>query len=228
MDAAILDRLFRRALRRCKFFPKVSEILEPLATAEANAAPEAAEKAWTLVYEIRRAHWNPDIPGPFNRAVSRLSERVRQAARAAGLFREFTAAEFENGALHTWAKKRFVESFIRYGELEQDGFLLPDGEIKKLLAGVAELKALPPTSAGWRELHARGLEYAKTLKEGSERLDAVQIMPKREAPRVVDIDGRRAELQRQAEMIRKKYPKAGNTVGNPPELQPLQSKGLSD
>jgi hypothetical protein len=193
MDAAILERLFRRALRTCKFFPKVSEILEPLASAEASVASEAAEEAWARVVEIRPVHWNPDIPGPFHRALAGLSERVREAARAAVVFREFTEAEFENGGLHTWAKKRFVESFIAYGELDQDRFLLPDGEIKKLLAGVAETKALPPASVEWSELHARGAEYAKTLKEPSERLDTVHVMPIREIPRVVDVDCRRTE-----------------------------------
>jgi hypothetical protein len=88
MDAAILERLFSRALKTCRFFPKVSEILEPLTTAEAKATPEAAEEAWARVLEIRRIHWNPDILGPFNRAVAGLSERVRQAARAAGVFRD--------------------------------------------------------------------------------------------------------------------------------------------
>src|SRR6266478_8886135 len=156
MDAAILERLFHRALRTCKFFPKVSEILEPLASAEANAAPEAAEEAWAGVLEIRRVHWNPDIPGPFNRAIARLSERVRQAARAAGVFRDFESVE----ALHTWAKKRFVESFIAYGELEQDKFLLPDGEIKNLLAEFSETKALPAPQVCFEDLHNRGLPYA--------------------------------------------------------------------
>src|SRR5882724_9073335 len=92
MEAVILERLFHRALRKCKFFPKVSEILEPLASAEANAAPEAAEEAWRRILEIRRVHWNPEISGPFHRALARLSERVRQSARAAGVFREFTSA----------------------------------------------------------------------------------------------------------------------------------------
>lgn len=164
MNAAILERLFSRALRTCKFFPKVSEILEPLANAEANAAPEAAEEAWACVLEIRRVHWNPDIPGPFHRALAGLSDRVRQAARAAGVFRDFTAEEFENGALHTWAKKRFVESFCGYGELEQDQFLLPDGEIKRLLADAARLKALPSPEVSFEHLHNRGLEYTEHAK----------------------------------------------------------------
>src|SRR6266849_6947510 len=77
MDAAILEQLFHRALRTCKFFPKVSEILAPLESAEKNAAPQAAEKAWARVLEIRRVHWNPDLPGPFSRVFSALSERVQ-------------------------------------------------------------------------------------------------------------------------------------------------------
>src|SRR6266404_4880725 len=51
IDAAILERLFIRAFKVCKFFPKVSEILEPLESAEKNAAPEAAEVAWERVLE---------------------------------------------------------------------------------------------------------------------------------------------------------------------------------
>src|SRR5205807_9903778 len=56
--------------------------LEPLQKAEKLAAPEAAATAWERVLEIRRLYWCPDIPGPFDRALAGLSERVRQAARA--------------------------------------------------------------------------------------------------------------------------------------------------
>ena len=165
MQPAILESLFRRALKTCKFFPKVAEILEPLENAEKNAAPEAAEKAWQIVLDIRRCHWNPDMPAPFNRAVAKLSDRVRQATRAAGVFRDFESVE----ALHTWAKKRFVESFVAYGELEQDKFLLPEGELKNLIGDIAESKALPALSeesrrASWNAMHARGLAYAEKLK----------------------------------------------------------------
>jgi hypothetical protein len=151
IEAPALERLFHRAFRTYKYFPKVSEILEPLTNAEKNAAPEAAESAWQQVLDIRRRYWNPDNPGPFNRAVSVLSDRIRQAARAAGVFRDFTAAEFENGGLHTWAKKRFVESFLHYGELRQDQFLLPDGEVKEILFAFARTKSLAATNEAWSE-----------------------------------------------------------------------------
>jgi hypothetical protein len=220
-DAGILERLFSRALRAYKFFPKISEILEPLESAERNATPEAAEEAWNIVLDIRRMHWNPDIPGPFNRAVARLSERVRQAARAAGVWREFTAAEFENGALHTWAKKRFVESFIAYGEREQDEFLLPDGEIKNLLSGLAQTKMLPARSQDWDECRARGEAYRTQLA-----MDGVPDLLPEERLRIADelaaaarkvldqprehvvtvSDETRKALRFQAELIKKKYP----------------------
>jgi hypothetical protein len=188
MDAAILVRLFSRALKECRFFPKVSEILEPLTTAEAKAAPEAAEEAWARVLEIRRVHWNPDIPGPFNRAIARLSERVSQAARAAGVFREFESVE----ALHTWAKKRFVESFIAYGELQQDRFLLPDGEVKNLLAGAAQAKALPAPDMDFHALHERGLRYAQQNKLLDTFSEASRDLPAWEHEERAEIE---AELQ---------------------------------
>lgn len=168
IEPATLRRLFERAKRTCKFFPKIAEILEPLQGAEKKAAPAAAEEAWERVLDIRRVYWNPDIPGPFDRAVAKLPERIKQAARASGVFRDHESLE----ALHVWAKKKFVESFVAYGELQQDQFLLPDGEIKDLLAQWAETKALPaPPRPAFEELHRRGLEYAQKLKREAEQPD---------------------------------------------------------
>jgi hypothetical protein len=215
IDAAILERLFSRALRTCKFFPKVSEILEPLENAEGVAAPEAAEEAWQQVLSIRRLHWNPDIPADLGWQMRQLSERVQQAARAAGVFRDFESVE----ALHTWAKKRFIESFIAWGEVEQDKFLLPDGEIKSLLADVAKLKALPTASRDWNKLHARGLEYAKTFNVRPERAEVADTMPIRDT--VVDVEGRLAELRRQKQFILQKYAKPENAAISC-ELQPVE------
>lgn len=126
-----------------KKFPCPADLIGLISKVESTATGEAADKAWQRILEIRRVHWNPDIPGPFDRALAGLSERVRQAARAAGVWRDFTAEEYESGALHTWAKKRFIESFTAWGELQQDQFLLPDGEVKNLLTEFAKTKALP-------------------------------------------------------------------------------------
>jgi hypothetical protein len=198
IEPTILERLFNRTLKTCRFFPKVSEILEPLENAEKKAAPEAAEESWQRVLEIRRVHWNPDIPAPFHRAVAGLSDRVQQAARAAGVFQDFESVE----ALHVWAKKRFVESFIAYGEREHDAFLLPAGEIRDFLLGIAEQKALPASQVSFHELHKRGLEYSETLKRPPEEPPAPRASF---ALRVVDYEGRKADLERQKKVILERF-----------------------
>lgn len=227
IDAAVLEKLFVRALQVCKFFPKVAEILEPLHTAEKVAVPEAAAKAWEHVLEIRRVYWNPDIPGPFDRALAQLSERVRTAARACGVFREFTAEEYESGALHTWAKKRFIESFLAWEELQKDQFLLPDGEVKDLLADAAETKALPAPKISFEELHMRGFEHCARLKQSTPELSpearllvadqlaeaARQVIARDDAKRrtITVSDGDREAFRKQAERIKALYPESKTT-----------------
>jgi hypothetical protein len=139
MDADTLESLFKRAFRTCRFFPKVSEILEPLRKAKETAAPEAADLEWQKVLALRRQHYNPDIPQHLALHVRGLSERTQTACRASGVFRDFETTE----QLYTWAKKRFVESYLAWETLEQDQFLLPDEELKNLITEAARSKALP-------------------------------------------------------------------------------------
>ena len=139
MDPNLLERLFRRAFKTLRYFPKVSEILEPLRKAKETVAPEAADLEWQKVLALRRQYWSPDARGGFWRGMPKLPERVQAACRASGVFRDFETTE----QLHTWAKKRFVESYLAWEALEQDQFLLPDGEIKNLLRELAARKAVP-------------------------------------------------------------------------------------
>lgn len=203
----ILLAAFRKTLQECPYWPvKVADIRKHVAHAVNNATDEAAEKAWERVLEIRRCYWNPDIPGAFNRALASLSDRVRQAARAAGVWRDFTADEYEGGALHTWAKKRFLESFNAWGEREQDKFLLPDGETKKLLIEFAETKALP-----WaKPKEAPALPPEERLRVADELADAARKVLGIRKPvvyQVKDTTERREELHRQAEIIKARYPR---------------------
>ncbi len=172
----VLEAAFRKTLRECKYWPiKVSDIREHVTRAEGNAASEAAERAWQLVLDLRRVYWNPDMPGGFSRGMPQLSERIKQASRAAGVFRDFESVD----ALRVWAKKRFVESFIAYGEVEQHRFLLPDGEIKNLLTQCAQTKALPAPSVDWGDLRKHGEAYraqlasARSQEPGSKPAPAV-------------------------------------------------------
>lgn len=224
LSPAVLLAAFRKTLMECAYWPvKVADIRRHVSHAESNATGEAAQKAWQRVLEIRRVHWNPDIPGPFDRALAALPERIRQAARASGVFRDVESAD----DLHVWAKKRFLESFIAYGELEQEQFLLPDGEIKTLLAEFAESKALPVPTRDFHELQTRGLEYSAKLKQGTPALSpearllaaermaeaAIQMIAEADAKKhtVTVTDGDREAFLKQAERVRKLYPDSKTT-----------------
>jgi hypothetical protein len=222
LSLQVLRAAFQKTLRECAYWPvKVADIRKHVTRAENTAIDEVAEEAWARILEIRRLHWNPDLPGPLDRALARLSDRVRQAARAAGIFRDFTAPEFEKGALHTWGKKRFVESFIAYGELRQDEFLLPDGEIKNLLSEFAQTKMLRAPSQDWSKCRSRGEAYREQLAtQGAPDLlpeqrlriaDELAAAARKlldQAPRhVVTVsDQTREAIRRQAEIIKSRYP----------------------
>jgi hypothetical protein len=160
LSPGVLLAAFRKTLRECSYWPvKVADIRKHVSHAESNATLAAAEEAWQHVLECRRLYWNPDLGG-FARDMPNLSERVRQAARAAGVWRDFPTVE----ALHVWAKKQFMEAFIKWGESEADKFLLPDSEIKRMLVDAARSKALPAPQASFENLHERGLRYAEQMR----------------------------------------------------------------
>jgi hypothetical protein len=224
LSDSCLSAAFQKTLRTAQFWPiKVADVRKHVSQAVSNATDEASEKAWGRVLEIRRVSWNPDIPGPFDRAVARLSERVRQAARAAGVFRDFTAEEYENGALHTWAKKRFLESFNAWGEREQDKFLLPDGEAKKLLIEFAETKALPWT----KPKEAPQLPAEERLRVADEVAEAAREVLASYKPKehlVTVSDETRTALRRQAEMLKRSFPMRPEAFSENPQLRKVYER----
>jgi hypothetical protein len=127
---------FRRAETACRFFPSPAEVLGFVSAAQASAIEEEAGQKWTRVleYAVRRS---PDIP---EHNPPRISDKTRSAIRAAGDLDYIRDCDRES---LQWARKRFVEAYVRYVQLEHDGHLLPDGEIKSLLETVAAQKSLP-------------------------------------------------------------------------------------
>jgi len=82
---------------------------------------------------VRRS---PDIP---DRNPPRIKEQTRQAINAAGGLRHIRECNSE--ALQ-WAKKGFIEAYLRWAELEQDKYLLPEGEIRTQIEQLGEAKCL--------------------------------------------------------------------------------------
>lgn len=199
MRPETLQRLFARALRNCKFFPKVSDILEGMEKPKQAATRESAEKAWDMVLDLRRTRWSPDAMGGFYGGKPQLSPRVEQACRAAGVFREVESVN----DLHVWARERFIESFLAWDDSEAGKHLLPDGEIKNLLEGCA-VKMLP-----WNKPE-ENLPTAEERLRIADELSAAarKVLGIRDKMKfaIKDTAERREELRRQAVLIRAKYP----------------------
>ena len=129
-----LDPLFRLLFAACKFFPTPADVLEPLRKAEGLSAPIEAEQKWEQVLAYAQTI-SPDYAG---RPV-KFKEQTRTAISAAGgldWIRDCPEDDLQ------WARKRFIEAYAAWNALERNQFLLPDGELKNLIAGAAQ-KLLP-------------------------------------------------------------------------------------
>jgi hypothetical protein len=136
MDADTLEKLFRRAIRSCKFFPRVAEILEPIESSPLGQ--QEAELKWTRVLDYCRIYVTPDLPVPSY--APKITERTMTAIRAAGGLYWIQSCPSDD---LVWAKKAFIESYAAWAVLKRDEYLLPDGPVKNLIAGIAEVKELP-------------------------------------------------------------------------------------
>lgn len=211
------EAAFASAERELKFWPSPAEVLGFISTAEEKASQEQAEQKWQQVLHYIRVYYSPDIPCrdhdyPDGRKQNapRILERTQRAINAAGGLAYLADCDPES---LQWAKKKFIEQYVRYGELKKDEHLLPDGRVRDLLADVAGTKHVdrllvvpPPVEPA--------IDPAPVLK-------AVKTVVSKavSATRVVDIVGRKTELARQAELVREKYPTPGNMSGIPETFQ---------
>ena len=134
-----LEAAFMRTILECKFWPKVADIREHLEQAKRSSAQEESQKAWIWVLDYIRLHYNPDLS--VNRAP-RIPERTLRAIKSAGGLQYLSDCSKRD---LVFAQKHFIEAYLRWDELRQDEFLLPEGDLANLLAELAESKALPET-----------------------------------------------------------------------------------
>jgi hypothetical protein len=95
-----------------------------------------------------------------------------------------------------WTLRRFIESHLRWDELKQNEYLLPEGEVKKLLAGTARTVSVSYL-----------LESPRAPVSTSTRLPSpVPVTPLEPEPvRVMDVEGRLRDLRAQAGLMKQKY-----------------------
>lgn len=135
------EAAFRKVLRECTYWPvKIADIRKHIAHAEETAEALAAEEAWIVALNFRRRYWRFDLPGQLASDAPKLPERIDQSMRAAGVCVDYE----DSDQLHVWVKKRFIEYFLAWTDMEEDGkFLLPQGELREMLTSLGQAKALP-------------------------------------------------------------------------------------
>ena len=134
VDEGRLKAAFIACLRSHMFktIPTIGDIRRHLQNAESNKAEEEAAQKFDEVLRYFREECHPDLK---DRQPRKISERTRRAINAAGGARHLRECIGDD---LVFARKRFIESYLRWNELEQGRFLLPEGEVTNLLAGVAK------------------------------------------------------------------------------------------
>jgi hypothetical protein len=200
MSTENLEPLFRRALKTCKFFPRVADILEPLNTVKQTNF----EDEWQALLDYISGWVHPDIH--FS-GTPELPAEIDHAARAAGGVHFLAQCSHEELG---WRKKAFIEDLGRSRKTGDLAGLLTGEELRKLLNRAAQsAKQLPAPKPE---------ERRQTIEEAAPQKRAVLRSWPSETRKHLTPE----ELQGQAEMIRQKYPEPGNMEGIPHELRPVE------
>jgi hypothetical protein len=203
LEPEVLEAACEKSVRTYKFFPAPAEVRALVDKTQETAVAQAAEIEWQRVLGLRRRYWDPDMPGGFSRGMPKLSERVDRAARASGVF---TLQDCGPEAIHVWGKKRFIESYIAWATLEQDQFLLPDGELKNLLANAAGKKQLPAKLDAYQAGREAGEKHRDKIATLTAMVSSMTGRPASSRPIVVP-QSRWELLQKQrAELLAKSTP----------------------
>lgn len=138
IDPVRLKSAFIATLRSHTFktIPTVGDVLQHVQHARENDLLEEAARKWEQVVTFA-AGLSDDYP---DRRKTNILPRTQAAIRGAGGLRHIRDCKTES---LEWARKNFMQAYIRYSEIERDQALLPDGELKAMLVQVAADKALP-------------------------------------------------------------------------------------
>jgi hypothetical protein len=138
MNPEVLLRLFQRAMKSCRFWPTVAEILAPLEMAEEGSY----EDEWQALLEYCEKWVNRDVPNM--RGKPQLPADIDHAARAAGGLYYLESCSV--GDL-VWAKKRFTEDLERQRKTGNIASFPPGSELRELMAAAAPRFELSPAAA---------------------------------------------------------------------------------
>jgi hypothetical protein len=193
----LLDRACDRLAKTWQsgFLPTPGNVRAQIATVDAKGLQVEAEEAWQRALRHAREYFGA-------RFVPDLDAASEHSVRAAG------GLAFIEGCSESelvWAKKRFVEDFNRLRETGESAHLLTRGEARRILQQITASTERPAlTVPKLSELGTTEKVSDADLEEATARARAkIFATPADKAEE--EIEDRRAELQRQAEIIRTKY-----------------------
>jgi hypothetical protein len=187
-----LSEACKIATQRARFFPKPADIRDCVTNAMEKQVLILAEDAWQRSQKWIHAYWHPDVG--YVKGAPQLEAEIEYAMRAAGGIPYLWSA---NGEALMWAKKRFVESFVRVDVLQSQERLLSSAEAKNILATA---RAGAPRAA--LSLGAAEPEHELT---DADRAAIASGLEKHQASRAIDFDARKKELDRQKAVVLKRF-----------------------
>lgn len=199
LDPQVVDKACLQVARNAEFFPNPGTVRAALRGANAGGSAIVAEQKWRYLLEWIARHYHPDLG--VQRNAPPLEGAVDFAARAAGGFH--WVANCKESDLQ-WAKKLFIQEFLRVQETSQVTHLLPDGsEAKRFLQEVAgntlqfaskPLQAKSITEADKPEADKPKLEEVRSVLQ-----NATKETPKVSAePTQEELDAKWQEQKRRA------------------------------
>jgi len=131
VDPGTLQAICTNALRTCKFFPTIADLLGQIDKADSAGLELEAAAAWERWLAHVQRYFHPDLG--WDPRAPRLDAITEHAGRAAG------GARWVEGCPESelqWARKRFIKSYMLAKETGQVQNLLTRGEAKKIIASL--------------------------------------------------------------------------------------------
>lgn len=126
IEPELLDRALEETARTCtRFFPTPGEIRARIAQVDKKAAELEAEQAWQRALKFA-------VSPCFSKELDARSQHAARAAGGISWIESCPETELP------WARKRFIESYLRIKELHQAENLLTDSDAKKFLREVIQ------------------------------------------------------------------------------------------
>jgi hypothetical protein len=121
----LLERAFILTLRASKFFPTVADVRSQIETKKKVVSEQSAEDAWQEILEYVNEWYHPDGLVTFGTVRPQLSPQADHALRAAGGGRYLWGCPTDQAV---WAKKAFIEDYMRQSEMPEAERMLGAGE----------------------------------------------------------------------------------------------------